>query len=119
MVVGERQLRRHVGLLVLRRHVEVGVGAVSAVVEVEKGKRVEIGDDGLPRPVLVEDGQEGELSTVIAVEFACKKPGVGLTCGMVGLGGRKDEMRVSRHQFERISTPVIAHGYSQVPFLLC
>ena len=49
-------------------------------------------------------------------EVACEKPGVRLARGVVGLGGGKDEMRVARHQLERIPTPVITHGHSQISF---
>ena len=96
--------------LFVPRHVVVGVRAVGAVVEVEQRKRVEVGDDGLAGPVLVEDRQEGELAVGFPGQFAGEEPGVRLEVRVIGLGGGEDQLRVARHQLERIPTPVITHS---------
>jgi hypothetical protein len=101
-------------LHVARRHVVVRVRPVATGVQVEQGKRIEIGDDRPAGPVLVEDGQEGKFTTDVGGQLPRDEPGIGLAVWVITLGGREAELRVSWHQVEGIRTPVsgerVVHG---------
>jgi hypothetical protein len=65
----------------------------------------------MTQTVLIEDRQESELSaSAFTGQLAGQKPGVRLVAGVLALGGRKAELRLTGYQLKRVPTPVIAHG---------
>ena len=58
------------------------------------------------QPSLVSSRQNCESAAAVGVQLPGDEPGVGFAVGVVALGVREDELRVSRHQLEGIGTPV-------------